>query len=217
MKISRKHTAIIAASTILLTIIADQMLKIWVKTSMLMYERICLASDWAYLLFTENDGMAFSFDFISTEYLTLFRLIAISLLTIYLVRLVRTMRPLLYIVCIALVLAGALGNVIDNCFYGLIFTASTPYALAEVVPIGEGYAGFLSGHVVDMFYFPIIDTTLPGWVPIKGGERFVFFSPIFNLADAAISCGAIFIALFCRKQLSEDLEKKAPSGEVEAV
>lgn len=201
----QKRTALLTIAIMLLILLADQALKVWVKTSMLMYERIQLAGDWAYLLFTENDGMAFGFDGIGTLFLALFRLAAITYLFFKLVHLLRHARPLGYIICVALVIAGALGNVIDNCFYGLIFTASTPYELARLVPMGEGYGSFLSGHVVDMFYFPMIDTILPEWLPFKGGERFVFFSPIFNLADAAISCGAVAIALFYRQELSQDL------------
>lgn len=215
MSISKKHTAIIASGIVALILLADQSLKIWVKTSMLMYERIQLAGDWAYLLFTENDGMAFGFDGIATFFLALFRLGAIAFIGYYLLRLIRTSRPLGYIVCMTLVLAGALGNVIDNCFYGLLFTASTPDQLAQLVPMGEGYGSFLSGHVVDMFHFPIIDTILPDWLPFKGGERFIFFSPIFNIADAAISCGAIAIALFYRQQLAMDLEKPKQEEDAE--
>ena len=160
-----------------------------------LHSSINMIGEWAILFFTENKGMAFGWDFIGTTFLTLFRVFAVVVLVLYMLQLIKRNFSLGYIVCVALVLAGATGNIIDNLFYGLIYSESTPC----------GYGGFLEGKVVDMFYFPIIDTTLPQWLPLKGGERFIFFSPIFNFADAAITCGGIAILLFYRKAFSRSL------------
>ncbi len=198
------------SAILLLVIVSDQVLKVWVKTHMLLGEHIYI-TDWFYLLFTENKGMAFGLEFVGTLFLTLFRLIAVVFFVGYAVKMIKLHKPVGYVVCLTLIVAGALGNVIDNCFYGLIFSQSTPFELAQSVPIGQGYGSFLSGHVVDMFYFPIIDTQLPDWLPVGGGSRFVFFSPIFNLADAAISCGAIAILLFYRKMILTEEKKESVS------
>ena len=170
-----------------------------------LHSSINMIGEWAILFFTENKGMAFGWDFIGTTFLTLFRVFAVVVLVLYMLQLIKRNFSLGYIVCVALVLAGATGNIIDNLFYGLIYTESTPWEAASLVPFGTGYGGFLEGKVVDMFYFPIIDTTLPQWLPLKGGERFIFFSPIFNFADAAITCGGIDILLFYRKAFSRSL------------
>ncbi len=170
-----------------------------------LHSSINMIGEWAILFFTENKGMAFGWDFIGTTFLTLFRVFAVVVLVLYMLQLIKRNFSLGYIVCVALVLAGATGNIIDNLFYGLIYSESTPWEAASLVPFGTGYGGFLEGKVVDMFYFPIIDTTLPQWLPLKGGERFIFFSPIFNFADAAITCGGIAILLFYRKAFSRSL------------
>ena len=174
---------------------------------MLIGEKIKIA-DWFYLFFVENKGMAFGMDFIGTLFLTVFRIVAVSFFVYYLVGVIKQGRPLGFIVCLSLVIAGAFGNVIDNCFYGLIFSQPTFFSPATLVPLGSGDGTFLTGHVVDMFYFPIINTTLPEALPFVGGSHFVFFSPIFNFADAAISCGAIAILLFYRKMIFTE-EKRA--------
>ena len=133
--------------------------------------------------------------------LSLFRLVAISVISYYVYKLVKRPQPRGYIICLSMILAGAMGNIIDSMFYGLIFSPSTPYEIAEFVPFGSGYASFLHGKVVDMFYFPIIETTWPQWVPHFGGKEFIFFSPIFNFADACISVGVVLLLLFYRKEL----------------
>ena len=146
--------------------------------------------------------MAYGMKFINKLVLSLFRLFAIGFIGYYLAKIIKKdVAPLGYIVLIAMVLAGAAGNLIDCLFYGLIFDASTPFTVSQFVPFGEGYSTFLHGKVVDMFYFPIIQTTWPEWVPYFGGSEYVFFSPVFNFADACISVGVVALLLFYRKQL----------------
>lgn len=146
--------------------------------------------------------MAYGMKFINKLVLSLFRLFAIGFIGYYLAKIIKKdVAPLGYIVLIAMVLAGAAGNLIDCLFYGLIFDASTPFTVSQFVPFGDGYSTFLHGKVVDMFYFPIIQTTWPEWVPYIGGSEYVFFSPVFNFADACISVGVVALLLFYRKQL----------------
>ena len=183
-------------------LIIDQIIKIWVKTNMFWHESIRI-TDWFYIYFTENNGMAFGMEIIGKLFLTSFRIIAVGLIIWYLIRIIKQNRKTGYIVCISLILAGAIGNIIDCVFYGVIFSESTHSSLATFVPIGDGYAEWFYGKVVDMFYFPIIDTNWPEWMPFVGGEHFIFFSPIFNFADAAISCGIIALILFYSKYLNE--------------
>jgi signal peptidase II len=180
----------------------DQWIKWMVKTHMYMHERIHVF-DWFYLFFTENKGFAFGLSVSDTHFLALFRIVAVAVLGYYLYIVVKRRFPLGYVACISFVLAGALGNVIDNALYGMIYSESTPFSIATVVPWGEGYAGFLQGRVVDMFYFPLIETDWPDWMPFVGGDHFIFFSPIFNFADAAISCGGIALLLFYHRFLTD--------------
>ena len=183
-------------------LVIDQCIKFWVKTNMYMYERIRIA-DWFYILFTENPGMAFGWEFMDKIFLTLFRIVAVALISIYMYRIIRKRKaPFGFIVCLSLILAGAAGNIIDCLFYGLIFNNPPAPFVAHIVPFGTGYAPLFYGKVVDMFYFPIIRTTWPDWMPIWGGESFVFFSPVFNFADAAISCGIIALLLFYHKRIT---------------
>lgn len=183
-------------------LVIDQCIKFWVKTHMYMYERIRIA-DWFYILFTENPGMAFGWEFMDKIFLTLFRIVAVALISVYMYRLIRKRNtPFGFIACLSLILAGAAGNIIDCLFYGLIFNNPPAPFVAHVVPFGTGYAPLFYGKVVDMFYFPIIRTTWPDWMPVCGGESFVFFSPIFNFADAAISCGIIALLLFYHKRIN---------------
>ncbi len=151
--------------------------------------------------------MAFGMDFIGTFVLCGFRIIAVSLLCYGLAKVITRRAPIGFIVCLSLVTAGAAGNIFDNLFYGLVFSESTEYSIASFVPFGEGYGKFCSGKVVDMFYFPIIDTILPEWIPFRGGHRFIFFAPIFNFADAAISCGGFALVVFYRKTFSVYFDK----------
>ena len=149
--------------------------------------------------------MAFGMEIIGKLFLSLFRIVAVVLIAWYLTRVVKQ-KPRVkngYIVCLSLILAGAVGNIIDCVFYGEFFSASTHTDIATWVPMGQGYADWLHGRVVDMLYFPIIDTYWPDWMPFVGGEHFIFFSPIFNFADAAISCGIIALLLFYSRYLNE--------------
>ena len=192
----------LSAIIILFVIIADQILKIWVKTHFYLYESLEITS-WFKLNFVENPGMAFGIELGSKIFLTLFRIIA-SIVLIYILFRIRNNKYYSrgFFVCMSLITAGAIGNVIDCMFYGLIFSESTPYLLAQLFPDGGGYASFLHGKVVDMFYFPIASWDWPEWMPGVGGEHFVFFQPVFNLADAAISVGIITLILFYSKYLT---------------
>lgn len=182
-------------------LLIDQIIKIEVKTNMTLGEAKRV-TDWFYIEFIENNGMAYGMKFINKLVLSLFRLFAIGFIGYYLAKIIKKdVAPLGYIVLIAMVLAGAAGNLIDCLFYGLIFDASTPFTVSQFVPFGEGYSTFLHGKVVDMFYFPIVQTTWPEWVPYFGGSEYVFFSPVFNFADACISVGVVALLLFYRKQL----------------
>lgn len=190
-----------AVAIVVAILLIDQIIKIEVKTNMTLGEAKRV-TDWFYIEFIENNGMAYGMKFINKLVLSLFRLFAIGFIGYYLAKIIKkNVAPLGYIVLIAMVLAGAAGNLIDCLFYGLIFDASTPFTVSQFVPFGEGYSTFLHGKVVDMFYFPIIQTTWPEWFPYFGGSEYVFFSPVFNFADACISVGVVALLLFYRKQL----------------
>ena len=196
--ITKGRLAILIVIAILLI---DQAIKIWVKTSMSLHENIHVF-DWFYIAFIENNGMAFGMQLGSKIILSLFRVVAICVLGYYIWLQVRKGARTGYIVCLAMVLAGAAGNLIDCMFYGLIFNESSPYYVSYFVPWGTGYAPFLMGKVVDMFYFPLIETEWPLWMPFVGGDHFVFFSPVFNFADASISVSVVILLLFFRKEIS---------------
>ena len=183
-------------------LLIDQAIKIWVKTSMSLHESIHV-TDWFYITFIENNGMAFGMQLGSKIVLSLFRILAIIALGYYIWLQVRRQARTGYIVCLSMVLAGAAGNLIDCLFYGLVFNASSPYYLSYFVPFGTGYAPFLMGQVVDMFYFPLIETEWPLWMPFVGGDYFVFFSPVFNFADASISVSVVLLLLFYREEISK--------------
>lgn len=191
----------IAVIIIAAILIVDQIIKIEVKTNMSLGEALRI-TDWFYIEFIENNGMAYGMTFINKLVLSLFRMFAICGIGWYIWRVVKSgLFSKGYIVCLSMVLAGAAGNLIDCLFYGLIFNASTPFNVAHFVPFGEGYSTFLHGRVVDMFYFPIIHKQWPDWVPVWGGDDFVFFSPVFNFADSCISVGVVLLLLFFRKDL----------------
>ena len=198
---------LIAVLIIIFILVIDQVSKIWVKTNMALYDSIEIAK-WFKIHFVENNGMAFGIEAIGKIFLSVFRIIAVAFIGIYLTKIIRSNYKTGFIVCISMVLAGAFGNIIDSVFYGEIFSASFPGHVAEFVPIGEGYSSWLHGKVVDMLYFPIIETTLPNWVPIWGGTEILFFRFIFNLADASISVGVALLLLFYRKTLSHSLQTK---------
>lgn len=191
-----------AVILVIAILVIDQAVKLWVKTSMSLSESIHI-TDWFYIYFIENNGMAYGMQIGSKLALSLFRLVAIAFLSYYIWKQVRKPDAKYgYIVCLSLVLAGAAGNLIDCMFYGLCFDASTFHHVSQYVGIGNGYAPFLMGKVVDMLYFPLIDTTYPEWFPWYGGERFIFFSPIFNIADSSISVGVVALILFYHKEIS---------------
>ena len=191
-----------AVLVVFAVLLIDQMIKIWVKTSMTLHESIHV-TDWFYITFIENNGMAFGMQLGSKIVLSLFRVIAISALGYYIWLEVKRNAKTGYLVCLSFVLAGAAGNLIDCMFYGLMFNASSPYYLSYFVPFGTGYAPFLMGKVVDMFYFPLIETEWPTWMPFVGGDHFVFFSPVFNFADSCISVSVVWILLFYRQEISK--------------
>ncbi len=184
----------------LVIVLIDQIIKIEVKTNMYLGESIHV-TDWFYISFIENNGMAYGMTFINKIVLTSIRLVAVVLLIWYMVRLVKMKHRLSYLLCLTMITAGAAGNIFDCVFYGQIFTASSPYYISEWTNWGSGYASLLQGKVVDMFYFPLIVSTWPEWVPFKGGEQFVFFSPVFNFADACISVGVVLMLIFFRHDL----------------
>lgn len=192
-------------------LLIDQAIKIWIKTHMYRGESFRIA-DWFYIYFTENNGMAFGMEIFSKLFLTSFRIAAVAAIIWYLCKVIRQgIVKTGYIVCLSLILAGALGNIIDSVFYGVLFSESTFHEIAHWVPIGEGYSDWFYGKVVDMFYFPIIDSHWPSWMPFVGGDHFIFFSPIFNFADAAISVGIITLLLFYSKYLSQNESSPAPT------
>lgn len=199
---TKQTQAIVAIIITLAILIIDQIIKIEVKTSMTLHESIRI-TDWFFITFIENKGMAFGMSVMPKIILSLFRLVAICFLSWYIAKVIKRGARMVYVVILAMILAGATGNLVDCMFYGLIFTESEPFIISQFVDFGSGYAPFLEGKVVDMFYFPIITTTLPDWVPFWGGDYFVFFSPVFNFADAAISVGVVALAIFCRKELAE--------------
>lgn len=186
----------IVAIIIVITVILDQVLKIWVKTGFYLGEDMPIFS-WFHLLFIENNGMAFGMTIGSKLALTLFRIVAVSMLiwyihSIYSIKAV----PAGYLACLAFITAGAAGNIFDCVFYGLIFDNPMPPQVAQLFPAGGGYAPLFMGKVVDMLYFPLFSFTWPSWIPLVGGDHFLFFQPVFNLADAAISCGIFVLIIF---------------------
>lgn len=184
-------------------IVIDQLVKIWVKTHMALGESI-VVTDWFRLTFVENNGMAFGMELFDKYLLTGFRIIATLALAVYIARLIRRDVSWGYLICLAFIMTGAAGNIIDCVFYGLVFDDPSWPAVAHFVPFGEGYSTWFRGRVVDMFSFPLAEWTWPSWLPVIGGQRYLFFSYIFNVADACISCGVVALLLFCRQTLSAE-------------
>ena len=182
---------------VLVLLTVDQIIKVSVKTNMALYDEIYIF-DWFRIRFIENNGMAWGMELGSKLLLSIFRICAVACGIWYIVRLFKQNASYGYLTVLSMILAGAAGNIFDSVFYGQIFTESTPFAVSQVTSFGDGYAPMLMGKVVDMFYFPIIDTLLPDWLPIFGGDHFTFFSPIFNFADACISVGVVLLLIFYR-------------------
>ena len=186
---------------ILAVLVADQALKFWVKLGFFLGESIPLFGQghtWAYLQFVENKGMAFGLEFggeFGKVALTLFRMVAVLGIGYLLWKAVKAKRSKGLVVSLSLIFAGAMGNILDSAVYGLIFDASTPFQKAVLFPAEGGYATFLHGAVVDMFYFPLMQGHFPQWLPIWGGGEYEFFRPVFNIADAAISVGVVMLIL----------------------
>jgi len=198
---------------ILLILLIDQILKVYIKTNFVLGEEVYLIGRFFRLYFIENNGMAFGFEFGGVAgkiALSIIRIIAIGVIGMILYLSIKKKENNILIYSLSLIFAGALGNIMDSTFYGLIFSESHYLYTASIFPEGGGYAGFLQGKVVDMFYAPIIETRLPQWLPFVGGNDFIFFKPIFNIADSSISVGVIMLLLFYNRIFS----KKSKTQEV---
>lgn len=198
-----KSKALITPLAVIIPLlIADQVLKVVVKTHMFLGQEIPVFGNWFILHFIENEGMAFGMKWGGATgkiLLSVFRILAAMAIGYYTLIQVSKSAGTFKIITLSLIFTGALGNIIDSCFYGMIFTESTFYQVATAFSSQGGYASFLHGKVVDMFYFPLIDTHLPNWLPIWGGEHFIFFRPVFNLADASISTGVLLMLVFQKR------------------
>ena len=214
----RSHLAL---AIIALVLIIDQAFKFWIKTNMFYGEEIDVIGDWFKLNFVENEGMAFGMAFggkTGKVLLTIFRIVAVGFIGFFLYRLISKKSSYGLIASMALILAGALGNIIDSVFYGLLFSESSWHLknVAEFLPDEGGYGTLLHGKVVDMFYFPLFSGTWPNWIPMVGGDEFLFFRPVFNIADAAITVGVITILVFQKKFFGE-AEKEKDTAQVDAA
>ncbi len=204
-----KKRAWLAIGIILILLLIDQSIKFWVKTNMMLGDSIRV-TDWFYIYFTENPGMAFGWEFIDKVFLTIFRIVASVAIAWLITKVVKGEYSVGFLLCMVAIFAGAVGNIIDSVFYGKIFSHSYG-RVATFMPSDGGYADLLHGKVVDMLYFPLINTTWPEWIPWVGGNELVFFRPIFNFADACISVGVIVLIIFYThpfSQLLNSLNKK---------
>ena len=193
---------------VFLVLLIDQILKVWVKTHMYLGEEFSVLGNWFIIHFTENPGMAFGMEFgggYGKLFLSVFRILAVLGIAWYLHKLIKENAPNLVVVSLSLILAGAIGNIIDSVFYGVLFSDSLNQ-LASFMPEEGGYTSFLHGRVVDMLYFPLIEGHFPSWSPIWANEQFMFFRPVFNIADTAISFGVGIILVFQRSFFSNEKE-----------
>lgn len=195
MKKNKLTISIISITIILTILLLDQILKIWIKTHFAIGDEIKI-TNFFYLHFIENEGMAFGMSFFDKKYLTLFRIVASIGIAYYIYKSIKNNSEQLFIISLSLIFAGAIGNIIDSLFYGQIFTESTLFSNATWTPWGQGYAPIFYGKVVDMLYFPLISGTYWSWIPIVGGTSFTFFAPVFNIADASITIGVILILVY---------------------
>jgi len=199
-----------AIAFILLILIIDQIIKIWIKTTMTLDESV-VVTNWFRIHFIENNGMAMGIEVTGKLFLSIFRIIAVIAIAYYIFQLVKKDFKFSYILFVSLVFAGAVGNIVDSIFYGVIFNESTPTQVAVLFSPEGGYSTWLHGKVVDMFHFPLFSFTWPAWIPFLGGSQFEFFKYIFNFADASISVGAIVLLLFYRKTFSLSFENTKDS------
>lgn len=206
----QKNQAYLSAGIVLLLLILDQLIKIYIKTHYVLGEEYhVLGLDWWRLKFIENDGMAFGMELGPKLFLTLFRIVASCWGAWVLIRMIlRGVSYGLLITC-SVILAGAMGNIVDCMFYGLVFSPSSFDDVSSWVGFGNGYGTFMHGKVVDMFYFPLFEFDWPGWMPLVGGQHFEFFSAIFNFADACISCGVFSLIFFFRGELDRHISFKS--------
>ncbi|MBT3622136.1 MAG: lipoprotein signal peptidase [Flavobacteriales bacterium] len=189
--------------TAFLLLLIDQIIKVWIKTHFILGQEFQIF-DWFIIHFTENNGMAFGMEFggyTGKTLLTLFRIIVVGFGMKYIADIAKTKLPTGALIALGLIIGGAIGNIIDSSFYGIIFNESYNN-VAQFLPESGGYSSLLHGKVVDMFYFPLINSHYPQWLPIWGGDHFIFFRPVFNIADAGISVGIFMILLFYRKAFS---------------
>jgi|WetSurMetagenome_2_1015567.scaffolds.fasta_scaffold166575_3 signal peptidase II len=227
-----KKGLIIALVSVFSVLLIDQIFKIYIKTHYCIGESVNMAGSWFILHFTENNGMAFGMEFAGSFgkiLLTLFRIIAAGVIAWYLHKLVKKKANIYLIITISLILAGAVGNIIDCLFYGLIFNEGICHGTidmagnivheackhATLFPDGGGYASFLHGKVVDMLYFPIMHTTWPSWMPFWGGDEFTFFAPVFNIADSSITIGVLILLLFQKRLFKKQDEQTDSNVETE--
>lgn len=201
---------------VFIVLLLDQTSKIIVKTTMTLGQDIPVFGNWFYIYFIENEGMAFGMQF-SGEYgklvLSIFRIIAVFFIGWYINKIIQKGAHEGLIISISMIMAGALGNILDSAFYGILFSESTFHTTASFLPEGGGYAPFLYGKVVDMLYFPVITGNFPEWFPLWPGQEFIFFRPVFNIADASITTGVFILLVFQKRFFAFENQAKEKSSE----